>query len=45
MVMDNLVVNLMSIISSITLLNKFHVKEVGVLEEKTVKVGMKEASI
>ncbi|XP_057781855.1 uncharacterized protein LOC131000104 [Salvia miltiorrhiza] len=43
MVMDDLVVKPMSTISSITLLNKFNVKEVGALEEKVVNLGMKEA--
>ncbi|KAL4621263.1 hypothetical protein ACB092_06G215400 [Castanea dentata] len=42
MVMDNLVVNPMSTISSITLLNNFNVKEVGDLEEKVVDLGMDE---
>ncbi|GFQ05220.1 hypothetical protein PHJA_002666100 [Phtheirospermum japonicum] len=43
MVMDDLVVTPMSTISSITLLNKFNVKEVGALEEKVVNMGMTEA--
>ncbi|KAK4579025.1 hypothetical protein RGQ29_028905, partial [Quercus rubra] len=42
MVMDNLVVNPLSTISSITLLNNFNVKEVGNLEEKVVDLGMDE---
>ncbi|GKE28602.1 pre-rRNA-processing protein TSR2-like protein, partial [Tanacetum coccineum] len=42
MVMDDLVVKPMSTISSITMLNKFNVKEVGVLEEKMVSLEMKE---
>lgn len=42
MVMDNLVVNPMSTISGITLLNNFNVKEVGNLEEKVVDLGMDE---
>ena len=42
MVMDNLEVKPMSTISSITLLNKFDVKEIGALEEKVVEVGMDE---
>lgn len=42
MVMDDLVVKPMSTISSITMLNKFNVKEVGTLEEKVVSVEMKE---
>ncbi|XP_049409830.1 uncharacterized protein LOC125873028 [Solanum stenotomum] len=43
MVMDDLVVKPMSTISSITLLNKFNVKDVGVLHEKVVHFGMEEA--
>ncbi|KAH6814662.1 hypothetical protein C2S51_023680 [Perilla frutescens var. frutescens] len=43
MVMDDLVVKPMSTISSITLLNKFNVKDVGALEEKVVNLGMNEA--
>ncbi|KAH6791831.1 hypothetical protein C2S52_002308 [Perilla frutescens var. hirtella] len=43
MVMDDLVVKPMSTISSITMLNKFDVKDVGVLEEKVVNLGMNEA--
>ncbi|KAE8717995.1 Detected protein of unknown function [Hibiscus syriacus] len=42
MIMDDLVVRPMSAISCITLLNKFNVKDVGVLEEKTIDVGMDE---
>ncbi|KAD7480066.1 hypothetical protein E3N88_03202 [Mikania micrantha] len=42
MVMDDLVVKPMSTISSITMLNKFNVKEVGGLEEKVVSLEMKE---
>ena len=42
MVMDNLDVKPMSTISSITLLNKFDVKEIGALEEKVVELGMDE---
>ena len=42
MVMDNLEVKPMSTISSITLLNKFDVKEIGALEEKVVDLGMDE---
>ncbi|KAL2323904.1 hypothetical protein Fmac_022962 [Flemingia macrophylla] len=42
MIMDDLVITPMSTISSITLLNKFNVKEVGALQEKVVKLGMKE---
>ncbi|KAL5072607.1 hypothetical protein RYX36_011591 [Vicia faba] len=40
MVMDDLVIQPMSTISSITLLNKFNVKEVGTLQEKIVEMGM-----
>ncbi|XP_071932823.1 uncharacterized protein [Coffea arabica] len=43
MVMDDLVVKPMSTISSIALLNRFNVKEVGALEEKEVNLGMNEA--
>lgn len=42
MIMDDLTVRPMSTISSITMLNKFNVKEVGVLEEKVVYLGMDE---
>ncbi|XP_039067518.1 uncharacterized protein LOC120213434 [Hibiscus syriacus] len=42
MIMDDLVVRPMSAISCITLLNKFDIKDVGVLEEKTIDVGMDE---
>ncbi|KAI3748687.1 hypothetical protein L6452_11946 [Arctium lappa] len=42
MVMDDLVVKPMSTISSITMLNRFNVKEVGGLEEKMVSLEMKE---
>ncbi|KAK4719434.1 hypothetical protein R3W88_017772 [Solanum pinnatisectum] len=42
MVMDDLVVKPMSTISSITLLNKFKVKDGGVLQENVVYFGMKE---
>ncbi|OMO97104.1 hypothetical protein COLO4_14888 [Corchorus olitorius] len=38
MVMDNLAVKPMSAISSISLLNKFNVEEVGVLQEKGLKL-------
>ncbi|CAN0897991.1 hypothetical protein LINGRAHAP2_LOCUS19446 [Linum grandiflorum] len=40
MVMDNLEVKPMSTISSITLLNKFNIQQVGSLEEKVVELGM-----
>ncbi|KAK4370756.1 hypothetical protein RND71_010231 [Anisodus tanguticus] len=43
MVLDNLVVKPMSTISSITLLNEFSIKDVGVLKEKVVTLGMDEA--
>ncbi|KAL8029727.1 hypothetical protein ABFX02_14G243200 [Erythranthe guttata] len=43
MVMDDLVVTPMSTISSLTLLSKFNVKEVGALQEKVVDLGMSEA--
>ncbi|OIV91228.1 hypothetical protein TanjilG_30450 [Lupinus angustifolius] len=42
MVMDDLVIQPMSTISSITLLNKFDVKEIGLLEERVVELGMEE---
>ncbi|XP_010273528.1 PREDICTED: uncharacterized protein LOC104609039 [Nelumbo nucifera] len=42
MVMDDLAVMPMSTISTITLLNKFNVKEVGNLEERVVDVGFNE---
>ncbi|KAI3748689.1 hypothetical protein L6452_11948 [Arctium lappa] len=42
MVMDDLEVKPMSTISSITMLNKVNVKEIGDLEEKVVSLGMKE---
>ncbi|KAH7841450.1 hypothetical protein Vadar_030026 [Vaccinium darrowii] len=42
MVADDLVVTPMSTISSITMLNKFNVKEVGALEERVVDLGMPE---
>ncbi|KAL8557719.1 hypothetical protein ACS0TY_004990 [Phlomoides rotata] len=43
MVMDDLVVQPMSTISSITLLNKFNINNVSALEEKVVDLGMNEA--
>ncbi|KAK6787666.1 hypothetical protein RDI58_016191 [Solanum bulbocastanum] len=43
MVMDDLVVKPMSTISSITLINKFNVKDVAVLHEKVVHFGMEES--
>ncbi|KAH0666831.1 hypothetical protein KY285_028037 [Solanum tuberosum] len=43
MVLDDLVVKPMSTISRITLLNKFSIKDVGVLKEKVVTLGMDEA--
>ncbi|RWR95480.1 DUF674 domain-containing protein [Cinnamomum micranthum f. kanehirae] len=42
MVMDDLEVTPMSTISSIALLTKFNVRDVGALEEKVVKVGAEE---
>lgn len=42
MVMDDLVVTPLSSISSITLLHKFQVKDLGVLEEKVVNFGRDE---
>ncbi|XP_048140270.1 uncharacterized protein LOC125316301 [Rhodamnia argentea] len=45
MVMDDLAVRPMSIISSITLLNQFNVKEIGHLEEKVVNLGMDEVFV
>ncbi|KAL7150237.1 hypothetical protein ABFS83_05G097600 [Erythranthe nasuta] len=43
MVMDDLVVKPMSTISTLTLLSKFNVKEVGALQEKVVHLGMPQA--
>ena len=45
MVMDDLVMKPMSTISSIALLEKFSVKEVGALEERVVDLGMDEVYI
>jgi hydroxymethylpyrimidine/phosphomethylpyrimidine kinase len=45
MVLDDLVIQPMSTISSITLLNKFNVKEIGTLQEKVVEMGMDEVSV
>uniref|UniRef100_A0A7N2MGM7 Uncharacterized protein n=1 Tax=Quercus lobata TaxID=97700 RepID=A0A7N2MGM7_QUELO len=42
MIMDDPEVKPMSTISSITLLNKFNVKQLGDLEEKVVELGMEE---
>ncbi|XP_074310507.1 uncharacterized protein LOC141646534 [Silene latifolia] len=42
MVMDNLDVKPMSTISGITLMNQFHVKDIGCLVEKEVQVTLKE---
>ncbi|KAK8277214.1 hypothetical protein V6Z12_D10G249400 [Gossypium hirsutum] len=42
MIMDDLVVRPMSAISCITLLNRFNIKDVGVLEEKTTDIGVNE---
>ena len=44
MVMDDLVIQPMSTISSITLLNKFKVKEIETLQEKVVEMGMDEVN-
>ncbi|XVE69086.1 hypothetical protein DITRI_Ditri09bG0121900 [Diplodiscus trichospermus] len=43
MVMDDLMVEPMSTISGIALLNRFNIKDVGVLQEITIKIGMREA--
>ncbi|CAN1269396.1 hypothetical protein LINPERPRIM_LOCUS13567 [Linum perenne] len=40
MVMDNLEVKPMSTISSLTLLSKFNVQQVGALEERVIELGM-----
>ena len=45
MVMDGLVIQPMSTISSVTLLNKFNVREIGTLQETVVEMGMDEVSI
>ncbi|PQQ18462.1 uncharacterized protein Pyn_37646 [Prunus yedoensis var. nudiflora] len=45
MVMDDLEVKPMSTFSSIAMLNKFNVKEIGALEEKAVNLGMEEANL
>lgn len=42
MIMDDLEVKPMSTISSISMLNKFNVKEVAALEERTVSLGINE---
>ncbi|PRQ59058.1 hypothetical protein RchiOBHm_Chr1g0365991 [Rosa chinensis] len=42
MIMDDLEVKPMSTISSITMLNRFNIKDVGALEEKVVELGMDE---
>lgn len=42
MIMDDLTVRPTSTISSITSLNKFNVKDVAVLEEKVIDMGMDE---
>ncbi|CAI0626061.1 unnamed protein product [Linum tenue] len=44
MVMDNLEVKPMSTISSITMLNKFNIQEVGALEEKVIELGVDEVA-
>lgn len=45
MIMDDLEVQPMSTISSIAMLNKFNVKDVGALEEKVVQLGLQESCI
>ena len=40
--MDNLEVTPMSTISSISLINKFNIQELGALEEKVVEFGITE---
>jgi hypothetical protein len=45
MVMDNLEVKPMSAISSITLLTKFNVRDLGAVEEKVVYFGVDELYI
>jgi hypothetical protein len=45
MVMDDLTVEPMSTISSITLLNTFNVKDVSFLQEKMVNVDIKKVGI
>ena len=42
--MDDLMVTPMSMISSITLVNKFNSKDVNSLEERTVNLGREEVS-
>lgn len=42
MIMDDLEVQPMSTISSIAMLNKFNVKDVGALEERVVQLGLQE---
>ncbi|KAL1343262.1 hypothetical protein AAHE18_09G216700 [Arachis hypogaea] len=42
MIMDNLLIQPMSTISGITMLNQFNVKDVGVLKETVVQLGMEE---
>ncbi|XP_057734804.1 uncharacterized protein LOC130950313 [Arachis stenosperma] len=42
MIMDNLLIQPMSTISGITMLNQLNVKDVGVLKETVVQLGMKE---
>jgi Protein of unknown function (DUF674) len=44
-VMDDLTVVPLSAISSITLLNKFHIKDLSSLEEKSVFLGLQEVSL
>lgn len=42
MVMDDLTVKPLSTIAGITAMNRFRVKDVSALQEKEVKVGLKE---
>ncbi|XP_020968199.1 uncharacterized protein LOC107616233 [Arachis ipaensis] len=45
MIMDDLVIEPMSTISSITMLNRFNIKDVGVLKETVVQLGITEVSL
>ncbi|CAN1131035.1 hypothetical protein LINPERHAP2_LOCUS6164 [Linum perenne] len=44
MVMDDLEVKPMSTISSLTLLSKFNIQQVGALEERVIELGMDEVT-
>ncbi|XVE69087.1 hypothetical protein DITRI_Ditri09bG0122000 [Diplodiscus trichospermus] len=44
MVMDDLMVEPVSTISSVALLYSFKIKDIGVLQEKIIKIGLDEAS-